>query len=56
MDVVGGVAKAELLDGQVSVVADLPGVLGIVDDGQTALGSAEFLRAWAGHPDFRLVK
>ena len=56
MDVVGGVAKAELLDGQVSVVADLPGVLGIVDDGQTALGSAEFLRAWAGHPDFWLVK
>ena len=56
MDAVGGVAKAELLDEQVSVVADLPGVLGIVDDGRMALGSAEFLRAWAGHPAFRLVK
>ncbi|MFF9000463.1 DUF6368 family protein [Streptomyces achromogenes] len=56
MDVIGGVAKAELLDGQASAVAGLPGVLGITDDDATALGTAEFLRAWAGHPDFRLVK
>ncbi|GLW55596.1 DUF6368 family protein [Kitasatospora phosalacinea] len=56
MDVIGGVAKAELLDGQASVVADLPGVLGITDDGWTVLGTAEFLRAWAGHPGFRLLK
>ncbi|MFE1319529.1 DUF6368 family protein [Kitasatospora phosalacinea] len=56
MDVIGGVAKAELLDGQASVVADLPGVLGITDDEWTVLGTAEFLRAWAGHPGFRLLK
>ncbi|WP_324785184.1 DUF6368 family protein [Streptomyces sp. H51] len=56
MDVIGGVANAELLDGQAPVVAGLPGVLGIADDGWTALGTAEFLRAWAGHPAFRLVK
>ncbi|MFI1069539.1 DUF6368 family protein [Streptomyces puniciscabiei] len=56
MDVIGGVAKAELLDGQVPVVAGLPGVLGIADDDWMALGTAEFLRAWVGHPDFRLVK
>lgn len=56
MDVIGGVAKAELLDGQVSIVAGLPGVLGIADDDWMALGTAEFLRAWVGHPAFRLVK
>lgn len=56
MDVIGGVAKAELLDGQAPVVAGLPGVLGIADDDWMALGTAEFLRAWAGHPAFRLVK
>lgn len=56
MDVIGGVAKAELLDGQASVVAGLPGVLGIADDDWMALGRAEFLRAWVGHPAFRLVK
>ncbi|MFG2358395.1 DUF6368 family protein [Streptomyces sp. NPDC048521] len=56
MDVIGGVAKAELLDGQASVVAGLPGVLGITDDDWMALGTAEFLRAWVGHPAFRLVK
>lgn len=56
MDVIGGVANVELLDGQGSVVAGLPGVLGIAGDDWMALGSAEFLRAWAGHPDFRLVK
>ncbi|MET9062493.1 DUF6368 family protein [Streptomyces antibioticus] len=56
MDVIGGVAKAELLDGQAPVVAGLPGVLGIADDDWMALGSAEFLRAWVRHPAFRLVK
>ena len=55
MDVIGGVAKAELLDGQASVVADLPGVWGIADDWM-ALGTADFLRAWAAHPAFRLLK
>ncbi|MET8975153.1 DUF6368 family protein [Streptomyces sp. NPDC004539] len=56
MDVIGGVAKAELLDGQASAVAGLPGLSSITDDGWTALGTAEFLRAWAEHPAFRLVK
>ncbi|WP_432086274.1 DUF6368 family protein [Streptomyces sp. bgisy095] len=56
MDVIGGVAKAELLDGQAAVVAGLPGVSGIADDDWTALGTAEFLRAWAEDPAFRLVK
>ncbi|MFE0455157.1 DUF6368 family protein [Streptomyces sp. NPDC058914] len=56
MDVIGGVANVELLDGQASVVAGLPGVLGIAGDDWMALGSAEFLRAWVGHPAFRLVK
>ena len=56
MDVIGGVVNVELLDGQASVVAGLPGVLGIAGDDWMALGSAEFLRAWLGHPAFRLVK
>jgi hypothetical protein len=56
MDVIGGVASAELLDGQASVVAGLPGVVGITSDDWTALGTAEFLRAWVGDPAFRLVK
>ncbi|MET7746823.1 DUF6368 family protein [Streptomyces sp. NPDC005385] len=56
MDVIGGVAKAELLDEQASAVAGLPGVLGIADDDWTVLGTAEFLRTWVGHPAFRLVK
>lgn len=55
MDVIGGVANAELLDAQTPVVAGLPGVLGIADDCM-ALGTAEFLRAWVEHPAFRLVK
>ncbi|MFF4384634.1 DUF6368 family protein [Kitasatospora sp. NPDC001547] len=56
MDVIGGVAKAELLDGQTAVVAGLPGVLGITDDEWMVLGTAEFLRAWTGQPGFRLLK
>ncbi|MFJ5831419.1 DUF6368 family protein [Streptomyces sp. NPDC093089] len=55
MDVIGGVAKVELLDGQAAVVGGLPGVLGIVDD-WLVLGTSEFLRAWVDHPAFRLVK
>ncbi|MFF7046532.1 DUF6368 family protein [Streptomyces massasporeus] len=56
MDVIGGMTKAELLDGQVSVVAGLPGVSGIADDDWVVLETAEFLRAWVGYPAFRLVK
>ncbi|MEU8773477.1 DUF6368 family protein [Streptomyces sp. NPDC048606] len=56
MDVIGGVANVELSDGQASVVAGLPGLVGITDDDLAALGTAEFLRSWAAHPAFRLVK
>ncbi|MDX3661796.1 DUF6368 family protein [Streptomyces sp. ID05-26A] len=55
MDVVGGVASAELLAGQ--VVTGLPGVLGVTAGTYpTALGTAEFLRAWVAQPGFRLLK
>ncbi|MFG2917088.1 DUF6368 family protein [Kitasatospora sp. NPDC048298] len=57
MDVTGGVCKAELAAGQAAAVAGIPGLLGVADDGwDTALVTAEFLRAWAGRPGFRLVK
>lgn len=57
MDVVGGVANAELLDDQVAVVDGLPGVLTMTDGPlPTVFGTAEFLRAWAAQPGFRLLK
>ncbi|MBM9618277.1 DUF6368 family protein [Streptomyces zhihengii] len=57
MDVIGGVACAELRDGQASLVAELPGLLGFTgEDPPDALGSADFLRAWAALPGFRLLK
>ncbi len=57
MDVVGGVANAELLDDQVEVVAGLPGVLAMTDGPlPNVFGTAEFLRAWAAQPGFRLLK
>ncbi|MFB8762360.1 DUF6368 family protein [Nocardiopsis alba] len=57
IDVLGGVVKAELPLGQERVIAGLPGVLGLVDDGYpTVLGTAAFLRAWVERPGFRLLK
>ncbi|MFE1077541.1 DUF6368 family protein [Nocardiopsis alba] len=57
IDVLGGVVKAELPVGQERVIAGLPGVLGLVDDGYpTMLGTAAFLRAWVERPGFRLLK
>jgi len=57
VDVLGGVVKAELLEGQEAVVAGLPGVLGLTDEEYPmVLGTAEFLRAWVDQPGFRLVK
>ncbi|MFF3558525.1 DUF6368 family protein [Streptomyces sp. NPDC002574] len=57
MDVVGGVASAELWDGQMTVVAGLPGVLAMTDESwPTVFATAEFLRAWAAQPGFRLLK
>jgi hypothetical protein len=57
VDVLGGVVKAELLEGHEAVVAGLPGVLGLTDEEYPmVLGTAEFLRAWVDQPGFRLVK
>ncbi|GAA4899715.1 hypothetical protein LX16_0710 [Stackebrandtia albiflava] len=58
MDVIGGVAYAELLDAQVPIVAGLPEAPVVVteSDSAVALGGAGFLRAWAAHPGFRLLK
>ncbi|AXK35869.1 hypothetical protein DVA86_27835 [Streptomyces armeniacus] len=57
MDVVGGVVNAELRNDQVPVVAGLPGVIAtMTDPWPAAYGSAEFLKAWAQQPGFRLLK
>ncbi|KOV91054.1 hypothetical protein ADL04_35225 [Streptomyces sp. NRRL B-3648] len=57
MDVIGGVANAELREDQVSIVAGLPGIVATMTDPWPAVyGSAEFLRAWAQQPGFRLLK
>lgn len=57
MDVIGGVANAELRDDQVSIVAGLPGIVAtMTDPWPAAYGSAQFLRAWAQQPGFRLLK
>ncbi|MFI8185994.1 DUF6368 family protein [Actinacidiphila glaucinigra] len=57
MDVIGGVANAELPEDQVSIVAGFPGIVATTTDPWPAVyGSAEFLRAWAQQPDFRLLK
>ncbi|MGW7607956.1 DUF6368 family protein [Streptomyces sp. NPDC054766] len=56
-DVLGGVTDAELREDQVPIVAGLPGTVATVTDPwDAAYGSAEFLRAWARRPGFRLVK
>ncbi|MFF2777148.1 DUF6368 family protein [Streptomyces sp. NPDC058052] len=57
MDVIGGVVNAELSEDQVPIVAGLPGLVATVTDPwPAAYGTAEFLRAWARQPGFRLVK
>lgn len=57
MDLIGGVANAELRDDQVPIVAGLPGVVAaMTDPWAAAYGSADFLRAWAQEPGFRLLK
>ncbi|MEU5770869.1 DUF6368 family protein [Streptomyces asoensis] len=57
MDVIGGVANAELLADQVPIVTSLPGIVATTTDPwPAAYGSAEFLRAWARQPGFRLLK
>ncbi|MFD7164843.1 DUF6368 family protein [Streptomyces violascens] len=57
MDVIGGVANAELLEDQGPIVVGLPGIVAMMrDPWPAAYGSAEFLRAWARQPGFRLLK
>ncbi|MFJ3835405.1 DUF6368 family protein [Streptomyces sp. NPDC090054] len=57
MDVIGGVANVELLEDQVRIVTGLPGIVAtMTDPWPAAYGSAEFLRAWARQPGFRLLK
>ncbi|MEV5731058.1 DUF6368 family protein [Streptomyces pharetrae] len=57
MDVVDGVVNAELREDQVPLVAGLPGVIATTTGPwPAAYGSAEFLRAWAQQPGFRLLK
>ncbi|MFG2776107.1 DUF6368 family protein [Streptomyces sp. NPDC048350] len=56
MDVLGGVSDVELREDQVPIVAGLPGVIATTTDPSPAVyGSAEFLRAWAQRPGFRLL-
>ncbi|MGW1224341.1 DUF6368 family protein [Streptomyces sp. NPDC001478] len=57
VEVLGGVVKAELANGQEAVIAGLPGVLGLTtEEFPVVLGTAGFLRAWAARPGFRLLK
>jgi hypothetical protein len=56
MEVLGGVAHAELRPDQLPLVTGLPGLLALFDGDGSALGTADFLRAWAARPGFRLLK
>ncbi|MEW2127410.1 DUF6368 family protein [Streptomyces sp. NPDC007259] len=57
IDVGGGVVNAELREDQVPMVAGLPGVIATTTGPwPAACGSAEFLRARAQQPGFRLLK
>ncbi|MFE9913230.1 DUF6368 family protein [Streptomyces clavifer] len=57
MDAIGGVVNAELRGDQVPMVASLPGVNATTTGPwPAAYGSAEFLRAWAQQPGFRLLR
>lgn len=57
MDVIGGIAHVELHEDQIPIVAGLQGLVRLVPDRwEVAFGTSVFLRAWATHPSFRLVK
>ncbi|MFF3014805.1 DUF6368 family protein [Streptomyces sp. NPDC057939] len=57
MDVIGGIANVELLEDQIPIVTGLPGIVATLTDPWPGVyGSAEFLRAWARQPGFRLLK
>jgi hypothetical protein len=56
MDVVGGIAVIELHRDQVEAVRALPGLRALITEPWAqAYGSAQFVRAWAARPEFRLV-
>ncbi|MEU7427999.1 DUF6368 family protein [Streptomyces sp. NPDC040750] len=56
MDVIGGVANAELREDQVPILTGLRGIVATMTDPWPApYGSAEFLRAWARQPGFGLL-
>jgi len=53
-DVVGGLADVGTPPRALDVVRSLPGVVAIAGEPRTRVfGTAEFLRAWAAHPEFR---
>lgn len=55
MDIVGGVALIELHRERLAAVRTLPGLRALVTEPWAeAYGSAQFVRAWAAHPEFRL--
>lgn len=58
MEIVDGLAAFEVYPEQIDSVRDLPGVIAVVPEpwGATVYGTAGFVRAWAAHPDFRIVK
>ncbi|MDH6120220.1 DUF6368 family protein [Kitasatospora sp. GAS204B] len=58
MDIVGGVAHVEFHQSNLPVMATLPGLIATLPEafGATTFGTAQLLRTWAAHPDFRLVK
>lgn len=57
MDVIGGVANAELQEDQAPIVVGPRGIVATMTDPWTAAyGSADFLRTWARKPGFRLLK
>ncbi|WP_331745199.1 DUF6368 family protein [Kitasatospora sp. NBC_01300] len=58
MDVIGGVANAELAQGQRAIVDGLPGMVATTTGTwpwPAVYGSAEFLRAWSKQSGFRLL-
>ncbi len=57
MDVIGGVASVEFREDLAQIFAGLPGLVRLAPDPwKVAFGTSDFLRAWASHPDFRLLK
>ncbi|MEV7359071.1 DUF6368 family protein [Kitasatospora sp. NPDC091276] len=59
MDVIGGVANAELAQGQRAIVDGLPGLIATTRTSwptlPAAYGSAEFIKAWSRQTGFRLL-